>query len=248
MIRRRLRRRVRCFIDRTMRIVLFGAPGTGKGTQAALLAERRGVRHISTGAMFRDAIRARTPHGRMAEGYVRRGWLVPDEYARDIAEDALLEIGLDNFVLDGYPRTVVQAEWLSAFLAARDTGIDLVIAMELCINSIIERLSMRRLNRETGEHYHLAFKPPPPDVDPALIVQRLDDRPDAIRSRIEGYWQATRPVVDYYRKQGIIVDVDADGALEDVYARIEDALAPIAAHAKTASKTASAKTATAKTA
>ncbi len=216
-----------------MRIVLFGAPGTGKGTQATLLAERRALHHVSTGAMFRDAIRARTPHGRMAQEYVRRGWLVPDEFARDIAEDALLEIGLENFVLDGYPRTVVQAEWLSAFLAAHDAAIDLVVAMELCTNRIIERLSMRRMHRKTGEHYHLAFKPPPPDIDPALIVQRLDDRPDAIRSRIEGYWQATRPVVDYYRKQGIIVDVDADGAFEEVYARIDDALAQVAVGPKT---------------
>lgn len=217
-----------------MRIVLFGAPGTGKGTQAALLAERRGLRHISTGAMFRDAIRARTPHGRMAQEYVRRGWLVPDEYARDIAEAALLEIGLDGFVLDGYPRTVVQAQWLSAFLTAHDTSLDLVIAMDLCTNCIIERLSMRRMHRETGEHYHLAFKPPPPDVDPDLIVQRQDDRPDAIRSRIEGYWKATRPVVDYYRKQDIIVDVDADGAFEEVYARIEETLAQIAPGPQTA--------------
>ena len=219
-----------------MRIVLFGAPGTGKGTQAALLSGRRGLHHISTGAMFREAIRERTPHGRMAQEYVRRGWLVPDEFARDIAEDSLEEIGLDGFVLDGYPRTVVQAEWLSAFLADRDAGLDLVIAMELCTNRIVERLSMRRLNKATGEHYHLAFKPPPPDVDPDLIVQRQDDHPDAVRSRIEGYWRATRPVVDYYRKQRIIVDVDADGAFEEVYARIDAAIAegaPRAPRAKT---------------
>lgn len=208
-----------------MRIVLFGAPGTGKGTQASLLAERRNWRHISTGAMFREAIRARTPHGRMAQEYVRRGWLVPDEFARDLAEEALLEIGLDRFVLDGYPRTVVQAEWLSEFLAAHDTSLNVVVAMELCINDIIERLSMRRMHRLTGEHYHLAFKPPPADIDPDLIVQRQDDKPDAIRNRIEGYWEATRPVVDYYREQGIIVDVDAGGTLEEVYARIEDVLA-----------------------
>ncbi len=211
-----------------MRIVLFGAPGTGKGTQASLLAERRDWRHISTGAMFRDAIRARTPDGRMAQEYVRRGWLVPDEFVRDIAEEALLATGLDRFVLDGYPRTVVQATWLSEFLEAHHAPLNLVIAMELCINDIIERLSMRRMHRLTGEHYHLAFKPPPPDIDPDLIVQRQDDRPDAIRNRIEGYWEATRPVVDYYREQGIIVDIDAGGPLEEVYARIEDALAQAA--------------------
>ncbi len=216
-----------------MRIVLFGAPGTGKGTQASLLAERRNWRHISTGAMFRDAIRARTPHGRMAQEYVRRGWLVPDEFARDIAEDALVEVGLDQFILDGYPRTVVQAEWLSEFLEAHNTSLNLVVAMELCINDIIERLSMRRMHRLTGEHYHLAFKPPPPDIDPDLIVQRQDDHPDAIRNRIEGYWEATRPVVDYYRGQGIIVDIDAGGELEEVYARIEDAIAQAAFGAET---------------
>ena len=210
-----------------MRIVLFGAPGTGKGTQASLLAERRNWRHISTGAMFRDAIRTRTPHGRMAQEYVRRGWLVPDEFARDLAEGALLEAGLDQFVLDGYPRTVAQAKWLSEFLKARNAPLDLVIAMELCINDIIERLSMRRMHRVTGEHYHLAFKPPPADIDPDLIVQRQDDRPDAIRNRIEGYWKATRPVVDYYREKGIIFDVDAGGTLEEVYARIEDVLAKV---------------------
>lgn len=217
-----------------MRIVLFGAPGTGKGTQASLLAERWNWRHISTGAMFRDAIRARTPHGRMAQEYVRRGWLVPDEFARDFAEEALLEAGLDHFVLDGYPRTVYQAKWLSEFLEARNAPLDLVIAMELCINDIIERLSMRRMHRVTGEHYHLAFKPPPADIDPDLIVQRQDDHPDAIRNRIKGYWEATRPVVDYYREKGIIFDIDAGGTLDEVYARIEDVLAKASFGAPTA--------------
>lgn len=208
-----------------MRIVFLGPPGIGKGTQASLLSSRRGLSHISTGVLVRAAIEAETPLGKAAERYVREGQLVPDDVMRVLAESAVAEAGYDRFVLDGYPRTVVQADWLSEFLEKHDARIDVVIRLEVPTEVIVDRLSKRRVHKVTGENYHLDFKPPPPDVDPELIIQRKDDRPEYIRKRLEVYRDETKPVVDYYRQRGMIADVDGVGAIEEVYDRIEDVLA-----------------------
>ena len=207
-----------------MRIVLFGIPGIGKGTQAALLARRRGLRHVSTGVMLRAAAQEDTPLGQQIAGYMDQGFLVPDECVHEMVESALQGAGMDRFVLDGYPRTLMQAEWLKAFLDAYDVSLDWIIALSLDTNRIIERLSMRRVHALTGENYHLEFKPPPPDIDPGLIIQRKDDRSEAIRKRIEEYHAKTKPVLDYYRERGMIAEVDADGPIEEIYARIEGVL------------------------
>lgn len=207
-----------------MRIVFLGPPGIGKGTQAALLAKRRGLTHTSTGSVIRSVIEAGTSLGKQAEKYVQEGRLVPDELVRELAESAIAERNFDNFVLDGYPRTIVQAEWLTQFLAEHDTHLDAVISLDVPTEVIVDRLSKRRVNKQTGENYHLDFKPPPSDVDPSLIVQRKDDRPEYIRKRLQVYRSETEPVADYYRQRDLLVGIDGVGAIEDVYARIEDAL------------------------
>ncbi len=207
-----------------MRIALFGPPGAGKGTQAKLLVERHGLCHISTGNILRAAIKKRTPVGLEAKKYIDAGQLVPDAVVRDLAEDAITEQDCRLFILDGYPRTVQQARWLTSFLDARGTSLEAVIFFTLPDDVIVDRLSKRRMHRETGENYHLDHKPPPPDVDPALIVQRPDDKPEAIRERLRVYKEQTQPVEDYYRRQGLLLEVDAVGDFEVVYERIEDVL------------------------
>lgn len=207
-----------------MRIALFGPPGAGKGTQAKLLVERYGLRHISTGVIIRAAMKAETPVGLEAKQYVNQGKLVPDAVVRKLAEDAIAAQGYDDFVLDGYPRTVQQARWLTAFLTAQGLSLDAVIFFVLPDDVIIDRLSKRRVHAETGESYHLDHKPPPPDVAPALIVQRRDDQPEAIRQRIQVYTEETQPVEVYYRHQGGLIEIDAVGDFETVFQRIEAVL------------------------
>lgn len=207
-----------------MRIALFGPPGVGKGTQAHLLSERRGLRHISTGVMLRQAMAEGTPLGREAASYVNDGKLVPGEVVRKLAEAAIAETGYDDFVLDGYPRTVEQAGWLNEFLEAHKAPLHAVISIVVPDEVIVDRLSKRRVDRVTGENYHLDFKPPPPDLDPDRIFQRPDDRPEAIRKRLEVYRAETLPVEEIYEKCGKLYRVDGVGTMEEVYRRIEAVL------------------------
>ncbi|HMB91068.1 MAG TPA: adenylate kinase [Rhodothermales bacterium] len=208
-----------------MRIALFGPPGAGKGTQAKRLTQHYGLSHISTGEILRAAIRRHTPVGLEAKKYMTAGKLVPDKVVRKLAEDAIAEQEYDQFVLDGYPRTVQQATWLSEFLATNARPLDAVIFFKLPPEVIVDRLSKRRMNKETGENYHLDHKPPPADVDPSLIIQRSDDRPEAILKRIQVYQKETQPVEAYYRGRGQLVEVDGVGDFETVYRRIESVLA-----------------------
>ncbi len=207
-----------------MRIVFLGPPGIGKGTQAALLAKRRGLHHISTGVIIRAAIEADTALGRAAEEFVQKGDLVPDKIVRELAETAIADAGYDQFVLDGYPRTIVQSEWLTEFLNDHGVPLDVAISLVVPTDVIVDRLSKRRVHKLTGENYHLEFKPPPPDVDPDLIVQREDDKPEYVRNRLAIYREETEPVARYYRERGLLEEVDGVGSIEEVYARIEDVL------------------------
>lgn len=216
-----------------MRIVFLGPPGIGKGTQAALLSERRGLNHTSTGTMIRAAIEAGTPLGHKAKEYVQAGHLVPDDLVRELAETAIAEQDYDNFVLDGYPRTIVQARWLTEFLVEHGAPLDAVINLDVPTDVIVDRLSKRRVHKITGENYHLDFKPPPSDVDPSLIIQRKDDRPESILKRLEVYTEETAPVADYYREKDLFVSVDGVGTIEEVYARIEGALCAAPVEKKT---------------
>jgi adenylate kinase len=208
-----------------MRLVFLGPPGIGKGTQAALLARRRGLTHTSTGVIIRATIQAETEIGLEAEKYVREGRLVPDRLVREMAESAIAEQNYDKFVLDGYPRTIVQAEWLTEFLSDHNAPLDAVINLDVPTDVIVDRLSKRRVNKLTGENYHLDYKPPPRNVDQKLIIQRKDDHPEYIRKRLEVYRQETKPVEEYYRQRGTFIEIEGVGEVEEVYCRIEDSLA-----------------------
>jgi adenylate kinase len=207
-----------------MRIVLFGPPGAGKGTQARLLEERRNLKQIATGDIIREAMKNETPVGKEAKSYVEKGELVPDSVVRKLAEQAIADRGFDDFVLDGYPRTTQQAEWLTEFLSENDAPLHAVPSLHVPDDVIVDRLSKRRMHKETGDTYHLDHNPPPDDVDPEMIVQREDDQPDTVRNRLQVYRDETQPLEDYYRKRDLLVVVNGVGDIEDVYGRITDAL------------------------
>lgn len=207
-----------------MRLVIFGPPGAGKGTQARLLEERRGITQISTGDILRAALEEETPLGQKAKSYVESGELVPDELVRKLAEQAITDEGYDDFVLDGYPRTQQQAEWLTKFLEEHEAPLDAVVSLEVPDEVLVRRLSRRRIHDETGETYHLDHNPPPDDVDPDLIVQRSDDEPETVRNRLAVYREETEPLVSYYEKQDALVSVDGVGNIEEVFQRIERVL------------------------
>jgi len=207
-----------------MRIVFMGPPGAGKGTQARGLAAAYGLRHISTGDLIRAAIQKETPLGKRAQPYIEKGQLVPDELAWELAKAALAENHYDHFVLDGFPRTIRQAEWLDALLELQGRPLQIVLNLVVPDDLIVERLSRRRVHKLTGENYHLDFNPPPPDVDPSLIIQRPDDRPEAIRRRLEVYRTTHEPLAQYYRQRGLLVDVDGVGSMDEVFGRIQEVL------------------------
>lgn len=210
-----------------MRIVLFGPPGVGKGSQAKLLQERHGLTHISTGVILRTAIREGTDVGREAELYVQEGKLVPDAIVRKMAEDAMAARGCERFILDGYPRTIQQAEWLSEFLEKNRAPLQGVVSLVAPDEVIVDRLSKRRVDRVTRENYHLDFKPPPAHLPAERIIQRNDDRPEIILRRLEQYRKETHLVQEYYRAKGMLVEIDGVGEFEDVYTRILGAIAEL---------------------
>jgi adenylate kinase len=213
----------------TMRLALFGPPGAGKGTQAKRLAARHGIAHLSTGDLFRAAIAEKTPLGQEVEGLLRDGRLVPDAITNGIVAERLAALGHAGYVLDGFPRTVPQAEWLVAHLAEVGAPLDAVVSLQVPAADIVARLSRRRTDAETGEIYHLDFNPPPADVPAERLVHRKDDQPEAIETRLHVYHDETAPVEDVLRAHVRFADVDGTGALGDVEARIDAALGAAAA-------------------
>jgi adenylate kinase len=203
-----------------MRIALFGPPGAGKGTQAALLVSRYGLAHISTGNIIRAAIKERTDFGIEALTYVSDGRLLPGVLVRKMAEDAIAAQGYANFVLDGYPRTLEQAAWLDEFLFSNNAPLEWVLSLHVPDSTIIERLSRRRVHRETGEIYHLDYNPPPADIPDRLILHRSDDKAEAIQKRLVVYREMTLPLEEYFRAQEKLAEVDAVGSVEAVHDRV----------------------------
>ncbi len=203
-----------------MRLIIFGPPGAGKGTQAQLLEERRGLTQISTGDILREAMKQETPLGKKAKSYVDAGELVPDDIVRKLAEQAIADEEYDDFVLDGYPRTTQQAEWLTTFLEENDVPLHGVLSLQVPDEVIVRRLSRRRVHKETGETYHLDHDPPPEDVDSDLIIQRSDDEPETVQNRIEVYREETEPLESYYQEREKLISIDGVGDIEEVYQRI----------------------------
>lgn len=211
-----------------MRLLLFGPPGAGKGTQARKLVDRYNLTQIATGNIIRAAMKNDTPVGREAKSYVEEGELVPDEVVRKLAENAIATEDCEDFILDGYPRTIQQATWLTTFLSEHDAPLQAVLSLEVDDEEIVDRLSKRRVHAETGENYHLDVNPPPDDVDEDLIVQRPDDQPDTVRNRLSVYREQTEPLKSYYRERDLLVPVDGTGTPDEVHQRIADMLTSLA--------------------
>lgn len=212
-----------------MRLVMFGPPAAGKGTQARLLAERTGLNHISTGELFRDEIDRGTELGKTARTYIAKGNLVPDDVVWSVARRALEVIDGDDFVLDGYPRTLPQARLLRDYLDAKGGSLDAVLHLRLAEEEIVRRISRRRIDTETGRTYHLDYQPPPEDVPADRLAQREDDRPEAVRKRLKVYEERTAHILRFYEGLDLVRRIDADGTIEEVYDRIEDVLSSLEA-------------------
>lgn len=213
-----------------MNLILLGPPGAGKGTQAKLLSARHGIPHISTGDIFRAAIREGTPLGTRAKEFLDRGALVPDEIVIGIVADRLkAEDCRGGFLLDGFPRTLPQAEALDRYLAGAGRPLTAAIDLEAGEEVLIRRLSGRRVCRVCGAPYHVDTNPPrePGRCDRCggELYQRDDDRPETVAERLRVYEAQTRPLIDYYERRGLLRRVEADGGIEAVDAAIERALA-----------------------
>jgi len=208
-----------------MRMILFGPPGAGKGTQAARLLERFSVAHLSTGDMLRAAVKAQSALGLAAEGFMKRGELVPDQLVCDLVVERLDEADCANgFMLDGFPRTVPQADALGKTLEAAGIALDLVLVLEVPDDLIVERIVGRRSDPQTGAIYHLKFNPPPPEVA-ERVVQRADDTEEACRTRLAKYHAETVPVLPFFEARGIVRRVDGVGTPDEVTARVIAAIA-----------------------
>lgn len=210
-----------------MQIVLLGPPGSGKGTQAAMLADALNLAHIATGDIFREEMQQGTELGKKVQAYLRSGELVPDDIVIQVLEGHLRKV-LDGskggFVLDGFPRTEAQAGALDALLQRMGLTLDAVVLIDVDDDEIVERLSGRRICPKCGAVYHVRRNPPKEagkcDRCGANLIQRDDDRVDVIRHRLEVYSRQTAPLIEHYRVRGILRCVDGTGNLTDVHHRI----------------------------
>ena len=213
-----------------MRLILLGAPGVGKGTQAQRLAAEGGIPQISTGEILRDAIKRGTPLGSQAKSYMEAGKLVPDEVVIGIIRERLSHSdGTNGFILDGFPRTVAQAQALDRMLQDSGVGgIDYVVNFEVPNREIISRLSGRRTCPDCQAVYHVEHAPPRQegrcDKCAAPLVQRADDKPETIAARLKVYDQQTSPLVDYYRERGLLRQLDATAPIDSVYRNLRSLL------------------------
>ncbi len=212
-----------------MRIVLVGAPGAGKGTQAKHIAVHYGVPQISTGEIFRANLAAQTQLGTQAKRFMDAGELVPDEVTIGIVRDRLSEDDArQGFLLDGFPRTVSQARALNDMLDEMGTPLEVVLELQVDDDEVVRRLSGRRTCRNCGHVWHLEFDPPSKggvcDTCGGELFQRDDDRPETILRRLEVYGEQTEPLVDFYAEMGLLRSISATGAVDDVTQRAIAAL------------------------
>ena len=208
-----------------MNLLIMGLPGAGKGTQAAKIVERFNVAHISTGDMFRAAIANQTEMGVLAKSYIDKGELVPDEVTNGIVKERLSQndIKETGFLLDGYPRTIEQAHALDQTLTELDLALDGVINIEVDPNSLLERLSGRIIHRQTGETFHKVFNPPA-DYKEEDYYQREDDKPETVKRRLDVNIAQGQPIIDHYRRKGLVHDIQGNQDINDVFSAIEKVL------------------------
>ncbi|MBQ5668716.1 MAG: adenylate kinase [Peptococcaceae bacterium] len=212
-----------------MKIILMGPPGAGKGTQAEKLVDLYQIPHISTGDMFRKAQKDGTELGLKAKSYMDQGQLVPDEVTVGIVKERLAEADCkEGFLLDGFPRTVQQADALDTILAELDMALDCVVNIEVDKAFLVDRLTGRRVCRTCGATYHIANKAPKVegvcDKCGGELYQRGDDTIETVSNRLDVYAAQTAPLIDYYKSKGIMSSIDGSKSMEDVLADIRSAL------------------------
>lgn len=216
-----------------MQIVLFGPPGAGKGTQAKFLSEEFNIPHISTGDILRENVKKGTALGMKAKSYMDKGELVPDQLLNDLVRSRLEEPDTKKgFLLDGYPRTIPQAKALDEIMDDLNRKLDAVVNIDVGTSALVRRLSGRRICKSCGAPYHVELNPPAvADVCNACggeLYQRADDREEAIKNRLAVYKKQTQPVLDYYKKKGVLIDIDGDREIEEVKADVINALEDLA--------------------
>ena len=207
-----------------MKIIMLGAPGAGKGTQAKKIAEKCGIPHISTGDIFRANIKNGTELGKKAKTYMDQGLLVPDELVCDVVDRIQQDDCKKGYILDGFPRTIPQAESLDKALQAIGEKMDYAIDVEVPDENIVKRMGGRRACVGCGATYHLVYAPTKKegicDVCGGELILRDDDKPETVQKRLGVYHEQTQPLIDYYKNQGILREVDGSVDMEDVFKEI----------------------------
>jgi len=210
-----------------MKLIFLGPPGVGKGTQAALLSEKLNIPQISTGEVLRQAVEQKSQLGLKAKEYMDKGELVPDNVVIGIVRDKVADLP-DGFILDGFPRTIAQAEALDEIFQSLDYSLDAVVQIVADEEVLVERLSGRRACKECGQNYHVKNKPPKTpgicDECGSKLIIRDDDKPESIRNRLKVYEEKTAPLVSYYKNSGKLIKIDGNGGIEEIHKNITDAL------------------------
>jgi len=206
-------------------VILLGPPGAGKGTQAKLVAEATNLRHISSGDLFRHHLSQGTPLGKKANEFMSKGFLVPDDVTINMVLEEMRKAGAaSGLMLDGFPRNLTQAQRLDAALDQQGQAVDSALLMTLPVDELVKRLSGRLVCRQCKATYNSVTapskKPGLCDACGGQLYQRDDDKPESVRTRLKVYESETRPLVDYYRRQGKLTEVDAAGSVEDVQRRL----------------------------
>ncbi|RSL28817.1 adenylate kinase [Salibacterium salarium] len=212
-----------------MNLILMGLPGAGKGTQAENIVEKHQIPHISTGDMFRAAIKEETDLGKQAKSYMDAGELVPDEVTVGIVRERLGKNDCQRgFLLDGFPRTVTQAEALEDILSDMDKSLDYVLNINVDRENLEERLTGRRVSPTSGKTYHVHFNPPEVDgvcdVDGSELIQRDDDKPETVKKRLDVNIEQQQPLIDFYEKKGYLRNIDGDQDIDKVFQDVEELL------------------------
>lgn len=212
-----------------MNIILMGLPGAGKGTQASEIVKKFPIPHISTGDMFRKAIKDETDLGKEAKSYMDRGELVPDEVTVGIVKERISEDDAKKgFLLDGFPRTIDQAESLNQIMSELDREIDAVINIEVPEEELMNRLTGRRICEKCGTTYHLVFNPPKVDgicdIDGGKLYQREDDNPETVSNRLSVNVKQSKPILEYYNNKGVLKNIDGSKDIDEVTKDVIDIL------------------------
>lgn len=207
-----------------MRLIFLGPPGAGKGTQAQFIVRDYNVTQLSTGDILRANRKEGTELGQKAQKYMDAGDLVPDDLIIDMIKEELKKPEIQKgFLLDGFPRTVPQAEALDSLLYEMGIELDCTLVLEVPNEELVKRITGRRTDRKTGQVFHIIYNPPPEDGDYDLY-QREDDKEETVRNRIKVYEEQTKPLVDYYEKKGIAQKIEGTGKIDEIYGRIKEVL------------------------